>query len=104
MIVLDNSGDCALFNALQMAAQGNSQKMAAVNALIVQLQAILANANLSFESQCTQIFIKIKAFFAQHSSWEASFLDVEISGFGSLLQFLEVCQVVRLAHLSALSI
>lgn len=91
--MLDNKGECDLFTALRKAAKGNAQREAAVKQLVVDIRN-LRKSVLSFEAQLAFIFNKFNSFFTQHASWKTFFLDIDIEGFGTLEQFLDVCQVV----------
>ncbi|KAH7713252.1 hypothetical protein AAVH_19419 [Aphelenchoides avenae] len=94
VIVLDNKGECDLFTALRKAAKGNAQREAAVKQLVVDIRN-LRKSVLSFEAQLAFIFNKFNSFFTQHASWKTFFLDIDIEGFGTLEQFLDVCQVYQ---------
>ena len=94
LIVLDGEDDCDLFDALRNATEGDSEKYAAVLILIEQLKVILVDVSLTYEAKLTLVYEKFEAFFELHAEWEEFFLSIEIFGFGSLEQFIDVTLVV----------
>ncbi|KAH7668073.1 hypothetical protein AAVH_43091, partial [Aphelenchoides avenae] len=95
IIVLDNSANCQLFFALRKAVKGDKQKQTAVEKLIAELRAILRNTKLTYEAKLTLVFNKCQAFFSEKPSWKQFFLSINIEGFATLEQFLDVCQVYQ---------
>ena len=96
MIILDGEDDCDLFEGLRNATEGDSEKYAAVLILIEELKVILIDVSLTYEAKLTLIYEKFEAFFELHAEWESFFLDIEIIGFGTLEQFIDVTLVVSL--------
>jgi len=62
----------------------------AVEALRLELSAIVNDTSLSYEEKMSQISIKFKAFFKAHPSLKEKILSIEIKGFGILGGFLDV--------------
>jgi len=90
IVTLDASGDCALFDALRNATEGNSEQSAAVEALIANITIILQFSEWSYSQQQAQIYLLFEAFFVEYSQWESFFLSIQIEGFGLLQYYVDV--------------
>ncbi|KAI1690566.1 hypothetical protein DdX_22413 [Ditylenchus destructor] len=90
IITLDSNDDCDLFEAMRNATEGDAEKESAVLVLIEELKVILLDVSLSMGQKKAKMHDKFKMFFEMHVEWEEFFLEIEIEGFGSLSQFVDV--------------
>ncbi|KAJ9473802.1 hypothetical protein VN97_g13278, partial [Penicillium thymicola] len=90
IITLDSSNDCDLFEAMRNATEGDVEKESAVLVLIEELKVILLDVSLSMGQKKAKCHDKFKLFFEMHVEWEEFFLEIEIEGFGSLSEFIDI--------------
>ncbi|KAI1697573.1 hypothetical protein DdX_18429 [Ditylenchus destructor] len=92
IITLDSNDDCDLFEAMRNATEGDAEKESAVLVLIEELKVILLDVSLSMGQKKAKMHDKFKMFFEMHVEWEEFFLEIEIEGFGSLSEFVDVAR------------
>lgn len=93
-ITLDATQSCPLFEAILNFTASNSQQHTASQSLCNNIRTILLTDYLTFFDQLAEIRSEFDQFFAAHSSWQSTFLTIEIEELGTLQDFLAVVQVV----------